>query len=91
MLCLYGQHSTWQLVFNVEKCKIINFGRNNEEYQYTMHFEDIESVEEEKDLGVIFQKDLKFSNHIASKVNKANSSLSLVTRGQLFKTNDVVS
>ena len=40
-----------------------------------MHFEDIESVEEEKDLGVIFQKKLKFSNHIASKVNKANSTL----------------
>ena len=45
-----------------------------------MNFEDIDSPEEEKDLGVIFQQDLKFSNHIATKVNKANSMLSLIVR-----------
>ena len=55
-------------------------GRNNQDYQYTLHFEDIDSVDEEKDLGVIFQKDLKFGNHIATKVNKANSILSLIVR-----------
>ena len=82
MLCFVWS-TQWQLVFNVEKCKIIHFGRNNEEYQYTMHFEDIESVEEDKDLGVIFQKDFKFSNHIASKVNKANSTL-IISNHQNF-------
>ena len=40
-----------------------------------MNFEDIDTVEEEKDLGVVFQQDLKFSNHTATKVNKANSML----------------
>ena len=45
-----------------------------------MNFEDIDSVEEEKDLGVMFQQDLKFSNHIGRKVNKANSMLSLIVR-----------
>ena len=77
-------------MFNVEKCKIIHFGRNNEEYLYTMHFEDIESVEEEKDLGVIFPKDHKFSNHIASEVNKANRTLSLITRTFDFIEQDSV-
>ena len=43
-----------------------------------MNFEDIESASEEKDLGVIFQQVLKFSDHISEKVNKANSVLSLV-------------
>ena len=55
---LFVWSTQWQLVFNVEKCKIIHFGQNNKEYQYTMHFEDIESVEEEKDLGVISRKTL---------------------------------
>ena len=32
------------------------------------------------DLGVTFQQDLKFSSHIAEKVNKANSTLSLIVR-----------
>ena len=69
-----------QLCFNVDKCKTIHFGRNNQNYQYAMNFEDIDSVEEEKDLGVMFQQDLKFSNHIGRKVNKANSMLSLIVR-----------
>ena len=43
-------------------------------------FEDIETASEEKDLGVTFQQDLKFGSHIAEKVNKANSTLSLIVR-----------
>ena len=42
-----------------------------------MNFEDIETASEEKDLGVTFQQDLKFSGHIAVKVN---SVLSLIVR-----------
>ena len=46
-----------------------------------MNYEDIESASEEKDLGVVFQQDLKSSNfHIAEKVNRANSVLSLIVR-----------
>ena len=77
---LYVWSKLWQICFNVDKCKTVHFGRNNQDYQYTLHFEDIDSVDEEKDLGVIFQKDLKFGNHIATKVNKANSILSLIVR-----------
>ncbi len=40
----------------------------------------IEQVQEEKDLGVLFQSDLKFSKHINNCVNKANSILGLVKR-----------
>ena len=53
-----------------EECKTVHYGRNNQQYQYTMNFEDIESDSEEKDLGVIFQEDLKFSSHIAEKSRK---------------------
>ena len=71
----------WQLQFNVKKCKTVQYGRNNQDYQYTMNYEDIESASEEKDLGAIFQQDLKFSNfHIAEKVNRANNVLSLIVR-----------
>ena len=55
---LYVWSKLWQLCFNVDKCKTIHFGRNNQDYQYTLHFEDIDSVDEDKDFGVIFQKDL---------------------------------
>ena len=64
----------------MKKCKTVHYGENNQFYQYTMNFEDIETVSEEKDLGVTFQQDLEISSHIAEKVNKANSTLSLIVR-----------
>ncbi len=45
-----------------------------------MNNRNLEVATEEKDLGIIFQQDLKFSTHIATKVNKANSMLSLIVR-----------
>ena len=51
---LYVWSKLWQICFSVEKYKTIHFGRNNQDYQYTLHFEDIDSVDDEKDLGVIF-------------------------------------
>lgn len=40
----------------------------------------IKVVDHEKDLGVIFQQDLKFDQHISYTVNKANRILGLVKR-----------
>ena len=37
----------------------------------------LKSADKEYDLRVTFKKDLKFSKHIAMKINKANSILSL--------------
>ena len=41
---------------------------------------DIKTVDHEKDLGVIFQEDFKFEQHISYAVNKANKILGLVKR-----------
>ena len=35
-------------------------------------------MDEECDLGVSFNRDLKFGQHIAKKINKANSILALI-------------
>ena len=59
----------WELTFNVIKCKLIHYGQNKPENDYIMHDKKLESVDEECDLGVNFTRDLKFSQHIAKKVN----------------------
>ena len=41
---------------------------------------EIEKVSSEKDLGVIMDKALNFSEHISSKINKANRNLGLIFR-----------
>ena len=68
----------WELTFNILKCRIIHYGLNSPEHDYTMNNQQLESVEEECDLGVTFSRDLKFSEHIAKTINKANSIQALI-------------
>ena len=45
-----------------------------------MNSKTLKVVNEERDLGIIFQDYLKFNNHISTKVQKANSMLGLIIR-----------
>ena len=47
------------MVFNADKCKVLHFGHNNGQVHYVMDGNILESVEEERYLGVIIQRDLK--------------------------------
>jgi len=57
---------TWQLSFNPEKCKVMRIG-----HSYTTEYfmtegatrRKLETIEEERDLGVIVRSDLKSSSH----------------------------
>ena len=66
---------TWQLKFNVEKCKTLHFGHNSLETNYYLiedgQRKEIPSESVEKDLGVVFETDLKFRKHINECINKA--------------------
>ena len=69
-----------QMKFNQAKCHVMHLGRNNPCKEYTMITEDgilhtLETVESEKDLGVLIDQELKFSQHCQLKINKANSIL----------------
>ena len=78
----------WQLHFNSSKCKCIHFGNGNPQNQYFFHNDHdsilIEKATEEKDLGVIFESNLKFDKHINSAVNKANQILGIIKRNFTF-------
>ena len=41
----------WQMQFNVEKCKVMHIGKHNPEFRYTLLDKQLETVNEEKDLG----------------------------------------
>ena len=49
----------WQMVFSVSKCNIMNYGKRNIGYKYSIIKHAVEEVVSEKDLGVIFSGDLK--------------------------------
>ena len=85
----------WLLQFNLEKCHVLTLGRHQDikhAHRYCLNDQELEHVFQEKDLGVIFDTELKFEEHIAAKVNKANSIIGVIRRSfhylgeDLFKT-----
>ena len=85
----------WLLRFNVSKCGVMHYGLQKEEqYTYTMHEEGIERalgvLQEEKDLGVMFDPTLRFSKHVSTVANKANRILGVMKRTFSFMDNKML-
>ena len=83
----------WLLEFSVQKCKLVQYGNVQEhsEYKYKLSDKDgnLQSLPRdttEKDLGIWFQNNLKFDEHIIYVVNRSNRLLGLIKR--TFKSLD---
>ena len=72
--------ASWQLPFNLKKCKVLHLGRCNPRQQYFLQDAPISEVSEERDLGVIIDEELKFRKHAATAVSKANQILGIIRR-----------
>ena len=71
---------TWLLPFNITKCKILHYGRNNPLHEYTMNDNPLANDIYEKDLGITFDDGLRFSQHIRQMVAKANGRVGMLKR-----------
>ena len=71
----------WQMLFNVDKCKVIHAGTRNQGFKYEMGGNELEEVEFEKDVGVLIHKSLRPSMQCA----KANSVLGQLTRAVSYR------
>ena len=72
-LCQWSKD--WQMLFNVEKCKVLHIGHNNAYCDYSMNGEILQSVTEET-----VSNDLKPLKQCASAVKKANMTLGMIKR-----------
>ncbi len=52
----------WQMKFNVEKCRVMHIGINNDNVEYLMNRMDLSVTNTEKEIGVIIIDELKPSN-----------------------------
>jgi hypothetical protein len=80
----------WLMLFNVEKCKVMHFGKNNMNASYSMGGVVLDVVKEEKDLGVIIQDDLKVSKQCTKAVTTANKILGMISRAFVYRSRDIV-
>ena len=73
---------TWELNFNATKCEVIHFGRATHSYgDYYLNGVLLDLVDSYKDLGILFDRGLKFHQHTSETVMKANRVLACMRRG----------
>ena len=70
----------WLSFLNYSKCHYNSIGPALSDRQYYLYTHPISFVFNEKDLGVTFDKDLKFTDHINQIVQKENAVLGIIMR-----------
>ena len=80
----------WQMQFNVDKCTVMHFGRENKRCKYSLGNRELKESKEEKDLGVIIDTSMKFSEQCNTAVKNANRTLGLIRRTIKSKSKKVI-
>lgn len=90
-LCHYCQNN--KLSLNISKCKVIQFTRNKNKFnfKYNINGSELEQVDSIRDLGVVLDGKLAFDEHVEYVVNKANKMLGFIIRStKLFANIDCI-
>jgi ribonucleases P/MRP protein subunit RPP40 len=75
----------WGMLFNVSKRKVIHAGRNNEKKDYVMNGTTLDSMKEEKGLGVAISDMLKPAAQCAKAAKTALGVLGQITRAFQYR------
>ena len=90
-LCnLFSWSTNWQMLFNIEKCKVMHLGFNNFHATYHMDGLQLQTVSDEKDLEVIISDDMKWEKQCSAAVLKANSILGMIKRNFVDRSPDTI-
>ena len=66
--------------FNVGKCKVMHIGSKNPKFRYKLNDKELQTVTEEKDLGVLVHNTLKCSFQCDEAVKRGNRILGMIYR-----------
>jgi ribonucleases P/MRP protein subunit RPP40 len=75
-LCKWSRD--WLMLFNVEKCKVMLIRYKNKRENYEMDGKDLDEVDEDKDLDVIMQNDLKWNRQFTKGMKTAPRVLVMI-------------
>jgi len=76
---------TWQMKFNVEKCKVMHLGCHNVNSDYYMNGQLLQKTKAERDLGITITDDGKVAGQCEQAYCKANRMLGLVKRSVKYR------
>ena len=81
---------TWQMPFNLDKCKVMHIGSANPRSDYSLLGQTLEVTDLEKDLGVLISSDLKFSKQCIEVEKKAQKLLGYIQRQFQYRNKEIV-
>ena len=82
---LYKWSCDWQMLFNLDKCHILHFGKTNPRYDYNINGYQLHHVDEEKDLGVIIDSTCTPSKQVSAAALKGNQVLGQLLRSFTYR------
>ena len=80
----------WQMEFNIDKCSVINLGRENQHNRYTLRNVLLKKSKTERDLGVVVSTDLRPRQHCVAARNRANRVLGFIARSVKSRSTKVI-
>ena len=80
---------TWCMKFNTAKCKVLHLGRSNTKHIYNMNGSDLQSIDSERDIGVLMSCNLKPSLQCTQAANRASAILKQITRAFMYRDRKV--
>ena len=82
---------TWDMEFNPDKCQVIKItcSKSLVKSRYFMHYQELESMDAAKFLGVTISKDLSWNAHINNITSTTNKTLGFVKRNVVTKNKDI--
>jgi len=75
---LVSWSSMWLLPFNIDKCSVMYYGKQNTCLEYVMDSSVLTRVDNIKDLGVTFSNTLSFEQHICNITATSNSRIGII-------------
>ena len=78
----------WLMLFNIVKCKVLHAGKDSNKINYEMRGKMVDSLEEERDWGVIIISNLKVSKQCKKIVDTANKVLVMIYRTFTYRTSE---
>src|SRR5207247_2043533 len=80
----------WQMSFNTDKCSVIHLGNDNLKHKYSLCSSDLRDSIKERDLSIIVDSSMKFTEQCNTAIKNANSTLGLIRRTIKCKSKNII-
>ena len=87
---LWTWSTKWGMSFNTGKCHVLHLGQNNPLFEYSLGDSKLARVEEEKDIGVLINGNLKPGRQCEKVAQTANRVLSQVLEAFMYRDKEIL-